>query len=107
MSKLSNVLIGFLTGAVAGATIGILYAPDKGRNTRDKIQRKTKKITNDVAESIGKQVDNMKQHVNDFIEDAKSKFSNLESEVKNKASDATKSAAEMAEEKARQAKKSF
>lgn len=37
MSNTSNTLLGILTGAIAGAAIGILYAPDKGVNTRKKI----------------------------------------------------------------------
>ncbi len=37
MSNTSNTLLGILTGAIAGAAFGILYAPDKGSNTRKKI----------------------------------------------------------------------
>lgn len=37
MSKKSNTLMAFLAGAAAGAILGILYAPDKGSNTREKL----------------------------------------------------------------------
>jgi gas vesicle protein len=38
MSKKSgNTLLAFLVGATAGAILGILYAPDKGVNTRQKL----------------------------------------------------------------------
>jgi len=37
MSKKSNTLLAFLTGAATGAILGLLYAPDKGENTRDKL----------------------------------------------------------------------
>lgn len=40
MSKRSNTLLFFLAGAAVGATLGILYAPDKGANTRDKLGSK-------------------------------------------------------------------
>ncbi len=35
--KNSNVLAAFICGAVAGAVLGILFAPDKGYTTRDRI----------------------------------------------------------------------
>ena len=38
MSKKSgNTLLAFLLGAATGAVLGILYAPDKGVNTRQKL----------------------------------------------------------------------
>jgi gas vesicle protein len=35
-----NILIGLLTGAPIGVGIGILYASDKGKETRRKIKSK-------------------------------------------------------------------
>lgn len=35
--KRGNTLLAFLVGAATGAILGILYAPDKGSNTREKL----------------------------------------------------------------------
>ena len=55
MSKSSNTLIAFLVGAAAGAVLGILYAPDKGSNTREKLSfrlDKYKKILQDFLDDL-------------------------------------------------------
>lgn len=36
-NKGGNTLLAFLVGAATGAILGILYAPDKGSNTREKL----------------------------------------------------------------------
>lgn len=57
MSKKSNALLAFLAGATAGAILGILYAPDKGSVTREKLSFKLDKykkmlesLINDLVE---------------------------------------------------------
>ena len=38
MSKrILNTLLAFVSGAATGAAFGVLYAPDKGRETRDRL----------------------------------------------------------------------
>lgn len=37
MSKRGGTLFAFLAGAAIGALLGVLYAPDKGSNTREKL----------------------------------------------------------------------
>ncbi len=59
----SKVILGFLAGAAMGAIAGILFAPDKGSETRKKIA----KNTNDVGE-------NLKSSFNDFIDTVKDKY---------------------------------
>ncbi|HUN55602.1 MAG TPA: YtxH domain-containing protein [Smithella sp.] len=39
-----NLLVGFIIGALVGATLGILFAPKSGRETREDIARNTDKL---------------------------------------------------------------
>ena len=48
MNDNSKVLIGLLAGLAAGAALGLLFAPDKGSETRDKLGQSLK----DFGDSI-------------------------------------------------------
>jgi gas vesicle protein len=59
-----HVVAGVLTGAVIGATLGILFAPDKGSVTRKKISKKS----SDLIDSITKKFEKMKKEVTALVE---------------------------------------
>jgi gas vesicle protein len=80
--KGSNALMAFLAGAAAGAILGILYAPDKGTNTREKLSfqlDKYKKILEDFLAYVvsGKETP--------LTTEAKSQGQKVVSEAKDKA----------------------
>ena len=66
----SKILVGFLAGAAVGALAGILFAPDKGSNTRKKIATKSGDITDSVKNSF-----------NDFIDGVKETYSGAKEKV--------------------------
>jgi gas vesicle protein len=57
MSKSSRSFWAFVVGAAAGAVVGILYAPDKGENTRSKLYFQ-----------LNKYRDQLKQLINDIVD---------------------------------------
>jgi gas vesicle protein len=55
MNKTSRTIFALLLGAATGALIGILYAPDKGSNTREKLSfllQKYRKQLEDLIEEL-------------------------------------------------------
>ena len=81
MSKSGGSFFAFLTGILTGGILGILYAPDKGVNTRDKLTFQLDKLK--------KQLENF---INDIIEgdriidnEAKDQGEKIVKEAKNKA----------------------
>jgi gas vesicle protein len=50
--KSKNLILGVLGGLAAGAVLGILFAPDKGVNTRKKISKKTGELKDNVQDSL-------------------------------------------------------
>jgi gas vesicle protein len=49
MSDNSNTLLGVLAGTAIGAALGILFAPDKGSNTRHKIANQAMEAKESLA----------------------------------------------------------
>lgn len=70
--KTSKVVVGLIGGLAAGAVLGILFAPDKGSNTRKKIAKKS----NGMKE-------NLKDNFNDFLSNVEDKYNNLTSKDNN------------------------
>lgn len=71
-----KVFLGALAGLATGAILGILFAPDKGSNTRKKITDKGRDAVgdlktkyNDVIDSLTSKLENAKKDGMDFYED--------------------------------------
>ncbi|HNW53585.1 MAG TPA: YtxH domain-containing protein [Bacteroidales bacterium] len=69
MSK-GNVVIGALAGVAVGALLGILFAPDKGTETRRKISSKGKEAAEDLKDKF-----------NDFVDEVSSRFDKRKKET--------------------------
>lgn len=65
-----KVLLGVLGGVAAGALLGVLMAPAKGKDTRAKISKKGKDGS-----------DSLKTSVNEFLNTISEKFEEVKGEV--------------------------
>lgn len=69
MNTSGKILAAVAAGIAAGAVLGILFAPDKGTETRRKISEQGKKI----AEGIKVKLNKGKEKFNDLKEDIEQK----------------------------------
>ena len=65
-----KVLLALLAGVAAGALLGVLFAPEKGSETRKKISKKGE----DYAE-------NLTEKFNEFLAGVKEKFEDVKEKV--------------------------
>jgi gas vesicle protein len=65
MNNTGKILTAVAAGVVAGAVLGILFAPDKGSETRKKIRKKGE----DVADELKDKFEKVKEKFNELKED--------------------------------------
>lgn len=73
MKNSFKILAVFAAGAAAGAILGILFAPDKGSETRKKMADKGKKLT----DSLEKKFVLGKEKVTELKNDVKEKVTSI------------------------------
>jgi len=78
--KNSEVVVGVLGGLAIGAILGVLFAPDKGSNTRRKIAQKgtdlkehLKGSFSEFISSVEDQYANLTSDAHDLVEEGKEK----------------------------------
>jgi len=91
-----KILLGVLAGVATGATLGILFAPDSGANTRKKIMRKgedyagnIKSQFNDLASSLNDGAAGFKEEISHLVSGAKSKIEEEKSKASNYKNEST------------------
>lgn len=79
--RTTKIILSVLAGAFAGAAVGILYAPQKGKKTRRKIMNKgdeymtdIENVINGYMDMIHKKMENMKLEITHTTDNGKAKI---------------------------------
>lgn len=98
MSDSSNTILGILAGTAIGATLGILFAPDKGTATRkklveqsnslvDNVANESERLKNQVVDTFSSKKDTLDHKVDSLLSSASYKtedvITTLEAKLKN------------------------
>ncbi len=98
MSNSSNSLLGILAATAIGATLGVLFAPDKGANTRrrlaeeaqnakDNLSREASLLQHRVADSVASKKETLDTKVESILSDASYKAEDLITTLEKKLSE--------------------
>jgi gas vesicle protein len=91
MSNSKDFSLGLITGAILGSAFALLFAPDKGKNTRDKISYRMSSYLDDLNDMI----DQLKDEKLKMVSEAKEKGDKVVSDAKQRAEDLIKEAEDL------------
>jgi gas vesicle protein len=93
MKNSEKLITGILVGAAAGAILGVLFAPDKGSETRKKISKKSgdlvdtiKEKYNDLGDAISDKYQSIKGSAQEMMGSGKEAAARIKEEARHKLS---------------------
>lgn len=90
MNTTGKILVGAMAGLAVGTILGVLYAPDKGSNTRKKIADKGHDLADDLkskykefADSVTEKFHSAKNDIQELAENGKAKYEEVKKDTNN------------------------
>lgn len=78
MNDNTKVVAALLAGLAAGAALGILFAPDRGSETRDKLNDALKNLGDAIKDRAAEEIDNLSSFKESVVDKFKSAFNKEE-----------------------------
>lgn len=82
MKDNSKVVVALLAGLAAGAALGILFAPEKGDETRDKLSQSLKDLGDSIRDKAADEINNLTSLKDKVVDSIKGKLSTVEEEYR-------------------------
>ncbi|MBW4888099.1 YtxH domain-containing protein [Mucilaginibacter sp. HMF5004] len=76
----TKIVVALLAGLAAGAALGILFAPDSGSETRDKLSESLKNLGDSIKETASAEINNLAGLKDKVFNNLKNKAKGVEEE---------------------------
>jgi gas vesicle protein len=83
MNDNTKVVVALLAGLAAGAALGLLFAPEKGSETRDKLSQSLKDLGDSIKDKAADEINNLTSLKDKVVDSIKSKLRDVEDEYSN------------------------
>ena len=80
MKDNSKIVAALLAGLAAGAALGILFAPNKGDETRDKLSESLKNLGDSIRETAANEINNLVGMKDKIVGNIKSRLNSIDEE---------------------------
>lgn len=80
MNDNSKVVVALLAGLAAGAALGLLFAPEKGSDTRDKLSESLKDFGDSIKDRAADEINNLSSLKDKVVNSIKGKIRDVEQE---------------------------
>jgi gas vesicle protein len=74
MNDSTKVVAALLAGLAAGAALGILFAPERGSETRDKLNDALKNLGDSIKDRAAEEIDNLANFKEGVVDKIKTTF---------------------------------